>query len=109
MIGVYCVNSDIKFKNTMLNSSLCNYGDAYILVEGKITITGAGANAAARQTDERNKGVIFKNCAPFVNCKSKINNTEIDKAKDIAIVMPIYNLIERSNNYLKTSGSLWHR
>ena len=71
----------------------------YILVKGKITITGAGGHAAARQADERNKGIIFKNCAPFINCKSKINGIEIDSAKDIDIVMPMYNLIEYSDNY----------
>ena len=51
----------MKFKTTMLKSSLCDYSDAYILVERKITITGAGADAAARQADERYKGVAFKN------------------------------------------------
>ena len=91
----------------MLKSSLCNYSDAYILVKGAITISGAGANADARQKDERNKGVTFKNCAPFTNCKNEINNTEIDNAKDIDIVMPMYNLIEYSDNCSKASGSLW--
>ena len=91
--GVYNTNSDIRFKTTMLKSILCEYSDAYIIVEGKITITGAGADAAAREADERNKGVVFKNCARFINCKSEINNTEIDNAKDIDIVMPMYNLI----------------
>ena len=69
-------------------------------------ITGARDNAAARQADERHKGVIFKNCAPFINCKSEINNTEIDNAKDIDIVIPMHNLIECSDNYSKTSESL---
>ena len=91
----------------MLKSSLCDYSDAYILVKGKITTAGAGADAAARQADERDKGVIFKNCAPFINCISEINNTQIDNAKDIDTVMPMYNLIEYSDNYAKTSGSLW--
>ena len=91
----------------MLRSSLCDYSNAYILVKGKIAITGAGDYAAARQTDERNKGVIIKNCAPFINCKSEINNTEIDNAEDIDIVMPMYNLIEYSDNYSKTSGTFW--
>ena len=91
----------------MLKSSLCDYSDAYILVKGKITITGAGADAAARQADERDKGVAFKNCAPFTACKSDVNNFEIDFCEDIDIVMPRYNLIEYSNNYAKTSGSLW--
>ena len=104
--GTY-TGSDIKFKTTMLRSNLCDYADAYILVKGTITITGAGNDAAARQADERNKGVIFKNCAPFTKCISKINDAEIDNAQDIDIVMPMYNLIEYSNNYSKTSGSLW--
>ena len=103
--GVYNVNSDIRFK--MLKSSLYNYNDAYILVKGEITINVVGADAAARQGDETDKGVISKNCTPFINCKSEINNTEIDNAKDIDIAMPMYNLIEYSDNYSKTSESLW--
>ena len=90
-----------------LQSSLCDYSDAYILVKGKITIAGAGNDAAGRQADERDKGVVFKNCAPFINCISEINNTQIDNGKDIDIVMPMYNLIEYSDNYAKTTGSLW--
>ena len=105
--GAYNVNSQIKFKATMLKSSLCDYSDACILVKGKITIAGAVNDAAARQADERDKGVIFKNCAPFINCISEINNTQIDNAKDIDIVMPMYNLIEYSDNYAKTTESLW--
>ena len=91
----------------MLESSLFDYSDAYILVTGTITINGAGADAAARQADERDKGVAFKNCAPFTNCISEINNTQVDNAKDIDIVMPMYNLTEYSDNYAKTTGSLW--
>ena len=105
--GAYSVNSQIKFKTTMLKSSLCDYSDAYILFKGTITINGRGADAAARQADERDKGVSFKNCAPFINCISEINNTQIENAKDIDIVMPMYNLIEYSDNYAKTSGCLW--
>ena len=104
--GTYNVNSQIKFKTTMLKSSLCGYSDTYILVKGTITITGAGADAAARQADERDKGVAFKNCAPFISCISEINNTQVDNAKDIDIVMPMYNLIEYSDNYAKTTGRL---
>ena len=74
---------------------------------GTITITGVGNVTAASQADERVKGVIFKNCAPFIKCISKINDTEIDNAQDIDMVMPMYNLIEYSDNYSKTSGSLW--
>ena len=91
----------------MLKSSLRDYSDAYILVKGKITITGTGDDTAAIQTDERDEGAAFKNCAPFTICISEINNTEIDNCKDIDIVMPMHNLIEYSDNYAKTSGSLW--
>ena len=90
----------------MLKSSSCDYSDAYILLKGKITITGAD-DAAARQADERDKGLAFKNCAQFTNCISEINNIQIDNAEDIDIVMPMYNLIEYSDNYAKTSKSFW--
>ena len=99
--GVYNVNSQIKFKTTMLKSSLC---DSYILVKGTISINNTAAQGAANNT---NKKVIFRNCAPFTNCISEINNTHIDNAKDIDIVMPMYNLIEYGDNYAKTTGSLW--
>ena len=89
----------------MLKSSLCDYSDAYILVKGTITVNNtAAANANANNT---NKKVIFKNCTPFTNCISKINNTQVDNTKDIDIVIPMYNLIEYSDNYAKTSGNLW--
>ena len=105
--GRYNANSQIKFKTTMLKSSLCDYSDAYILVKGTITIRGAGDGAAARQADESDKGVAFKNCAPFINCIREINNTQVGNAKDIDIVVPMHNLIEYSDNYAKTTGSLW--
>ena len=101
------ISNDITFKTTMLRSNLCDYADAYILVNGRITITGAGDDGAARRADERDKGVTFKNCAPFTKCISRINNTDIDNAQDIDIVMPMYNLIEYSDNYSKTSRSFW--
>ena len=104
-IGAYNVNSQIKFKTTMLKSSLCDYSDAYILVKGTISVNNTVTQgAAANNTDKK---VIFKNCAPFTNCISGINNTQIDNAKDIDIVMLMYNLIEYSDNYAKTTGSLW--
>ena len=102
--GTYTSNN-IRFKTTMLRSRLCGYADAYILVKGTITITGAGKHGATKQVDERGKGVTFKNCAPFTKCISRINNTDIDNAQDIDIAMPMYNLIEYSDNYSKT-GSL---
>ena len=86
-------SSDIKFKTTMLRSNLCDYADAYILVKGTITITGAGNDDPAKRLDERNKVVIFKNCAPFTKCISRTNNEDLDNAQDIDIVMPMYNLI----------------
>ena len=96
---MYKVNSDIRFKTTMLKFSIWDYSDIYILVKRRITFPGAGADAASRQADERGKGVIFKNFSSFINCKSEINNTEIDNAKDLDIVTPMYNLIEYSDNY----------
>ena len=105
--GTYNVNSQIKFKTTMLKSSPCDCSDAYTLVKRKITITGRGADAATRQADGRDKSVAFKNCAPFINCISEINNTQLDNAKDLDTVMPMYNLIEYSDNYAEKSGSLW--
>ena len=104
--GTYTSNN-IKFKTTMLRSSLCDYADAYILVKGTITITGAGDDDAAKRLDERNKGVIFKNCAPFSKCIRRINNTDKDNAQNIDFVMPMYDLIEYSDNYSKTSWRLW--
>ena len=89
----------------MLRSSLCDYSDAYILVKGNITVNNTAADGAA--ANNTNKKVIFKNCAPFTDCISKINNTQIDNAEYTDIVMPMYNLIEYSDNYSKTSGSLW--
>ena len=105
--GTYNTNSQIKSKTSMLRSSLCDYSDAYILVNGTIKITGAGDDAVARQANERNKEVIFTNCASFTNCISEISNTQMNNAKDLDVVMPMYNLIEYSDNYSKTSGSLW--
>ena len=103
--GAYNVNSQIKFKTTMLTSSLCEYIDTYILVKGTISVNNTAA--AGADANNTNRKVIFKNCAPFTNSISEINNTQIDNAKDIDIVMPMYNLIEYSDNYAKTTGSLW--
>ena len=94
--GTYTSN-DIKFITTMLRSNLCDYADAYILVKRTITITGTGNDDAAKRLDEENKGLIFKNYAPFTKCISRINNA--DSAQDIDIVMPMYNQIEYSDNY----------
>ena len=88
----------------MLRSSLSDYSDAYILCKGYISVNNTGTAAAPTN---KNKKVIFKNCAPFTSCISKMNNTQTDNAEYIDIVMPMYNLIEYSDNYSKTSGSLW--
>ena len=103
--GTYSVNRQINSKTWMLRSSLCDYSDAYILAKGNISVN----NTAAAGADANNTGkkVIFKNCAPFTDCISKINNTQVDNAKDIDIVIPMYNVIEYSDNYSKTSGNLW--
>ena len=89
--GTFSVNRQINFKTSMLRSSLCDYSDAYILVKGNITVNNTAADGAA--ANNTNKKVIFKNCAPFTDCTSKINNTQVDDGKDIDIVMPIYNLL----------------
>ena len=103
--GAYNVYSQIKFKTKMLKSSLCDYSDAYIFVKGTISVNNTAAASAA--VNNTNKKVIFKNCAPFTNCISEINNTQGGNAKDINIVMSMYNLIECSDDYAKTTGSLW--
>ena len=99
-------SSSIKFKASVIRWDLCDYSDVYVLVSGTITITGAGDDDNAKRTDKRNKGLILKNCAPFANCMSYIINIQIDNAEYIAVVMPMYKLIEYSDNYSKTSGSL---
>ena len=103
--GIYNTNSQIKFKTSMLKSNLCDYSDAYILVQGAITVP----NGAVTGQPANNNGIEgqFKNCAPFIYCMNEINNTQIDNATDIGVVKPIYNLIEYSDKYSKTFGSLW--
>ena len=90
----------------MLKSSLYDYSDGYIHVKGTITANNTAA-AAGTNANNTNKNVIFKNYAPFTKCISEVNNTNLDDAKDIDILMPMSNLIEYSDNYSKTSGSLW--
>ena len=95
--GEYSPNKQIKFKTAMLRSNLCNYSDAYIHVKGNVSVISTAAGAAA--ANNTNKKVILTNCAPISNCISKTNNTKIDNAECIDIVMPMYNLIEYSDNY----------
>ena len=85
----------------MLRSDLCDYCDAYIVVKRKIIVTNP-------DNDAYDKKLAFKNNALFISCISKINNTLIDNAEDLDIVMHMYNLLEYSKNYRKTSGSLWN-
>ena len=86
----YNTGSDIRFKTIMLGSNLCDYADTYIPAKETIANNGAGDNDAEKRLDERNKGVIFKNCAPFTKCITRINGTEIDNAQDIDLVMPMH-------------------
>ena len=101
-LGTCNINSQIKFKTTMLKSKVCNYSDAYILVKRTIWIGNTPAPDAAA-----NKRVIFNDCGSFTDFISKLNNTQVDNAKDIDVVMPVNNLIEYSDNHSKTLGSLW--
>ena len=104
--NTYNENKSIRFKTPMLRSNLCDYSDAYILVEGTITVTAAtGANNIR---EKRNKPLILKNNAPFVSCITRINGELIEDADDLDIVMPMYNLLEYSKNYRKTIGSLYN-
>ena len=86
----------------MLRSDLCEYSDAYIVVKGTIAVT-------APDDAKRYKSVAFKNNVPFVNCISKINNVLIGNAEDLDLVMAMYNLLECSKNYRKTTISLWNQ
>ena len=93
----------------MLRSNLCAYSDAYILVNGTITVTAPGANNGVNNIrDKKNRSLILKNNAPFVSCITRINGELIEDADDLDIVMPMYNLLEYSKNYRKTIGSLYN-
>ena len=123
--GNYNVNKEIRIKTSMLRSDLCDFSDAYIVVKGNITATkktftaddiyapnNKEANITATNTSNNNafggKKLVFKNNAPFINCISKINGVKIDNAEDLDVVMPMYNLLEYSKNYKKTTSSLWN-
>ena len=105
MCGTYNADSQNKYKTSMLRSGSCDYSDAYILIKGTITVPNTAVAGAA--PDNRNKRVIFKNWVPFTDSIREINNTEIDHAQYIDVVISIYNLIECSDNYSKISGRLW--
>ena len=93
----YSANKNIWFKTSMLRSDLCDYSNAYIVIKGTITVENTN------DADQKNKKLIFRINAQFGSCISKINNTFIDNAEDLDVVMPIYNLLEHSNNYSMTS------
>ena len=79
---MYTTVSDIRFKTTMLRSSLCDFSNAYILVKGNVPVNNTAAPDAA--PNNTNKKVIFKNCAPFAICINRINNKHLDTAQDIS-------------------------
>ena len=96
----YKPNKQIRFKTSMVRSDLCDFSDMYIVVKRTITVTDP-------DNDAYDKQITLKNNTPFVSCISKINNTLIDNAEDLDVVMPIYNLLEYSKNYRKTTESFW--
>ena len=98
----YNPSKQIRFKTLMLRSDLCDFSDAYIVVKGTITATATDSKI------RKNRPLAFKNNASFISCISKINNTLIDNAEDLDVAMPMYNLIEYSKNYRKTTDSSWN-
>ena len=121
----YSPNKEIRIKTSMLRSDLCDYSDAYIVVKGNIIVNkkiftaddieepnNTAANITAPNTANNNsfgeKNLVFKNNAPFINCVSKISGVKIDNAEGLDVVMSMYNLLEYSKNYGKTTGSLWN-
>ena len=101
----YGVNKDtgadnpdtIKYDTRVLKPNLCDYAEAYILIDG--TIRAAVADANTR--------LALKNCAPFTKCNLEINDEHVDTAKNLDITMPLYNLIEYSDNYQDSSATLY--
>ena len=93
--GGYNSSQQVNFINSMLKSSLCGYSDAYLFVNGTITIQNTGKAGFSNYR----KNIIIQNCAPFTNCISEKNNIQIDNVKDIDVAMPIYNLAKYSDNY----------
>ena len=89
----------------MIRSSLSDYSDTYILVKGAITVPNTeAAGVAVNNTDKK---VVLKYWAPFTSCITERDNTQVDHAEDIDLVIPVNNLIEYSNVDSKTLGSLW--
>ena len=100
--NTYNTSKPIRFKTSMLRSDLCDYSDAYVWVKGTITVTNPNNNV---NFDRR---LTLKNNAPFISCISKISGELVENAEDLDIVMPMYNLLEYSKNYEKTSGSVFN-
>ena len=123
--GNYDVNKQFRIKTSMLQSDLCNFSDAYIVVKGEITavkkiftvndfeapnntVNNENATNTVNNNDFGEKKLVFKNNAPFINCISNINGVKIDNTEDLDVVMPLYNLLEYSKNYKKTTDSFWN-
>ena len=104
---IYETGKQTEIYNSMLKSSLCDYRDAYIPVEGTMIIAGARADAVAQRTDERNNQVTFKNCTTFTKGINQINNTQVDNAKYLDIMISMSTPIEYSDYYTNISESLW--
>ena len=100
--NTYNTSKPIRYKTSVLRSDLCDYSDAYVWVNGTITVTNPNNNA---NFDRR---LTLKNKAPFISCVSRINGELIENAEDLDIVIPMYNLLEYSKNYEKTSGPLFN-
>ena len=90
-------DSTIKFETKVIKPNLCDYSDAYILVTGDIKVAAVAVDI----------NVTFKNCAPFTRCITHINDEHVETAENLDIIMPMYNLIEYSDNYSDSSGSLY--
>ena len=98
--GTYGTGNLIRFKTSMIKSSLCYYSDAYIHVKGIIRIPNTTEADAA--TNNSHKKVISKICVPFIICISEINNTQVVNDHDIDVIMSMFNLIEYSDIYSET-------
>ena len=105
--GNYSHDDPIKILTKSIESSLCDYSDAYTLVPGNIDVKRRNAADTDGIANDAATQVAFKNCAPFKVCRTKINDTFVDEVNFINIAMLMYNLIECRDNYLDSSGNLW--
>ena len=92
-------STTVKFETKVIKSDLCDYSDSYVLVTEDITATGGNENSK----------VAFKDIAPFTKCITHINDEHVDDANNPDIIISMCNLIEYSNNYSDTSGTLWQK